>query len=131
MVADVVEETRRRLDETRPETVDDVRKAGRPLVAFSDAMADTDRTLKAFMRERLFRHPHIEAETGKARIVVADLFRVLSSRPDQLPAAWWDRADGASEGRTARIVADYIAGMTDRYAVSQHARLCNGEPGSR
>ena len=131
MVADAVGETRRRLKETRPETVDDVRKAGRPLVVFSDAMADTDRTLKAFMRERLFRHPHIEAETGKARIVVADLFRVLSSRPDQLPAAWWDRADGASEGRTARIVADYIAGMTDRYALSQHARLCNGEPGPR
>ena len=131
MVADVVKETRRRLDETGPETADDVRKAGRPLVAFSDAMAETDRMLKAFMRERLFRHPHIEAETGKARIVVADLFRVLSSRPDRLPAAWQDRANGASEGRAARIVADYIAGMTDRYALSQHARLCNGEPGPR
>ena len=62
---------------------------------------------------------------------MADLFRVLSSRPDRLPAAWQDRANGASEGRAARIVADYIAGMTDRYALSQHARLCNGEPGPR
>lgn len=126
MVADAVAETRRRLALARPKTADDVRRAGRPLVAFSEGMADTDRALKAFMRERLFRHPHIQAETGRARTVVTDLFGALSAWPEELPPEWRGRADGADACRAARVVADYIAGMTDRYADSEHARLCKG-----
>ena len=127
MVADTVAETRRRLAEARPETADDVRRAGRPLVAFSEGMADTDRALKAFMRERVFRHPRIEAETGRAGVVVADLFGALSARPEALPPEWRRRAEGADACRAARVVADYIAGMTDRFADSEHARLCRGD----
>ncbi len=127
MVADAVAETRRRLAEARPETADDVRRAGHPLVAFSEGMAKTDRALKAFMRERLFRHPHIESEGRRAGIVVADLFAALTARPEALPPAWQRRAEGANACRTARIVADYIAGMTDRYADGEHARLCKGD----
>ncbi|MDE0406527.1 MAG: deoxyguanosinetriphosphate triphosphohydrolase, partial [Alphaproteobacteria bacterium] len=127
MVADTVAETRRRLAEARPETADDVRRAGRPLVAFSDGMADTDRALKAFMRERVFSHPRIEAETARAGAVVADLFGALSARPGALPPEWRRRAEGADACRAARVVADYIAGMTDRFADSEHARLCRGD----
>ncbi len=128
MVADTVEETRRRLAEARPESADDVRRAGRALVAFSDSMAETDRALKCFLRKRLYRHPDVEAETGRAKEAVADLFAALSARPDALPPEWRSRADGANACRTARIVADYIAGMTDRYAFREHRRLYNGDP---
>ncbi len=130
MVADAVAETRRRLADARPETADDVRRSGRPLVTFSEDMVETDRTLKAFMRERLFRHPHILAETGRARIVVTDLFDALSARPGALPPEWRQRTEGRDACRTARVVADYIAGMTDRFADSEHARLCKGDRSS-
>ena len=128
MVADTVEETRRRLAEARPASADEVRRAGRALVAFSEGMAETDRALKGFLRERLYRHPDVEAETGRAKEVVTDLFAALSARPEALPPEWRSRTDGANACRTARIVADYIAGMTDRYAFREHDRLCNGDP---
>ena len=127
MVADTVEETRRRLAEARPASADEVRRAGRALVAFSEGMAETDRALKGFLRERLYHHPHVEAETGRAREVVTDLFAALSARPEALPPEWRSRTDGANACRTARVVADYIAGMTDRYAFREHDRLCNGD----
>lgn len=123
MVADTVDETRRRLAEARPESADDVRRAGRPLVAFSDAMAETEQALKGFLRERLYRHPHVAAETERARVVVTDLFGALFARPGALPPEWRSRTDGADACRTARIVADYIAGMTDRFAFREHDRL--------
>lgn len=127
MVADTVGETRRRLAEARPESADDVRRAGRALVAFSDPMAETERALKDFLRERLYRHPHVAAETERAKVVVTDLFGALLARPEALPPEWRSRADGANACRTARIVADYIAGMTDRFAFREHDRLCNGD----
>ena len=127
MVADAVEETRRRLGEDRPETADDVRRAGRPLAAFSEGMAETDRALKDFMRERLYRHPHVRAESERAREVVTELFGLLHAQPEALPGEWRRCTDGALARRTARTVADYIAGMTDRYAFREHDRLCNGD----
>ncbi len=126
MAADAVAETRRRLAGARPETADDFRRAGRPLVAFSEGMAETDRALKAFMRERLYRHPRVAQESERARAVVTELFAALSARPEALPPEWRSRTEGANACRTARIVADYIAGMTDRYAFREHARLCEG-----
>jgi dGTPase len=131
MVADAVEETRRRLAEAKPANADRVRRAGRATVAFSDGMAEIDRVLKVFMRERLFHHPHIKSETDRARMVVTDLFDALTTRPDALPAEWRERAGGANACRTARVVADYIAGMTDRFALREHARLCKGDSSSR
>jgi len=127
MVADAVQETRRRLAEVRPGCADDVRRAGRALVAFSGGMAAIDRALKDFLRERLYRHPHIEAEAETARAVIADLFGILHSRPDAMPEEWRRRADGPGSCRTARLAADYIAGMTDRFAFREHKRLCGGE----
>ncbi len=127
MVADTVGETRRRLAETRPESADDVRRAGRPLVAFSDSMAEAEQALKSFLHKRLYRHPHVAAETEQAGVVVTDLFRSLFARPEALPPEWQSRTDSANACRTARVVADYIAGMTDRYAFREHARLCNGD----
>ncbi len=127
MVADAVTETRQRLAEVRPGCADDVRRAGRPLVAFSDSMAAIDRELKGFLRRRLYNHPHVEAEAETARAVITDLFGILNSQPDALPKEWRCRADGPGSCRTARLVADYIAGMTDRFAFREHKRLCGGE----
>ena len=131
MVADVVAETRRRLAEARPAGADAVRRADRALVAFSEGMADADRALKGFLFERLYRHPHVAEESERARAVVTDLFGALFARPEVLPPDWRSRTDGADACRTARTVADYIAGMTDRYAFREHDRLCAGDPRPR
>jgi dGTPase len=123
MVTDCVEETRRRLNEVRPHSADDVRAAGRPLVSFSDEMRAHDAALKKFLFANMYRHYKVNRETTKARRVVRDLFSLLLAEPGCLPTEWAARADGANTPGTARLVADYIAGMTDRFALDEHRRL--------
>jgi dGTPase len=123
MVDDLIAETRRRCAEMRPGSADDVRCAGRPLASFSAAMQENDRALKAFLRERMYRHYKLNRMTSKARRLVKDLFQLFLSEPECLPTEWRRRTDGAASVRTARVVADYIAGMTDRFAADEHRRL--------
>jgi dGTPase len=123
MVNDLLEETRRRLAEAQPSTADDVRALGRALVAFSPAMAANDRALKNFLFRHMYRHPTVNRMTGRAQRVVADLFRRMLAEPAVLPEPWRLRAGAPGAAGTARLVADYIAGMTDRYAENEHRRL--------
>jgi dGTPase len=123
MVEDVLAETRRRLAEAKPRTVADIRALGRPVAAFSEAMAATDRTIKAFLYKRMYEHWHLNRSHSKARRVVMDLFGLLFAEPNCLPPPWRERAEAAERATRARIVADYIAGMTDRYALDEHRRL--------
>ena len=123
MVEDVLAETRRRLAVADPKSVADIRALGRPVVAFSDAMARTDRTVKAFLYKRMYEHWHLNRSHSKARRVVMDLFGLLLAEPNCLPPPWRERAEAAKRSARARIVADYIAGMTDRYALDEHRRL--------
>ncbi len=123
MVDDVIGESRRRLAALAPASVAAIRAAGRPVVAFSDAMAGQDRALKGFLKTRMYRADRVNRMTSKARRIVRDLFALLHAEPECLPAAWARRADGAGTPRTARLVADFIAGMTDRFAIEEHARL--------
>ncbi|HYN39584.1 MAG TPA: dNTP triphosphohydrolase, partial [Rhodospirillales bacterium] len=123
MVDDLIAETRRRVAEMRPASAHEVRRAGRPLAAFSAAMQDNDRALKAFLRERMYRHYKLNRMTSKARRLVKDLFRLFLNEPECLPTEWRQRTDGCASLRTARVVADYIAGMTDRFAADEHRRL--------
>jgi dGTPase len=123
MVADLLAETRRRLAEASPQSADDIRALERPVVAFSDAMAANDKALKSFLFKRMYRHYKVNRMTAKAKRVVRDLFDQFFEDPDCLPDEWRERADGAGTPRTARVVADYIAGMTDGYALREHARL--------
>lgn len=115
-VYDVIEATRRSLADSGAQTLDDVR-ASRPLVRFSADMQGRSQALKRFLFENLYRHPRVMETTGRARQVVCDLFDAYRADPAQLPEAH------ASREYLPRAVADYIAGMTDRFAIREHERL--------
>ncbi len=123
MVRDLLDETGRRIAALKPECADDVARAEKPVAAFSDVMREHDRVLKAFLFDNMYRHYRLNRMTSKARRVVDDLSRLFIDEPDCLPTEWRHRAAGAGSPRTARRVADYIAGMTDRYALDEHRRL--------
>ncbi|PWR23655.1 deoxyguanosinetriphosphate triphosphohydrolase [Zavarzinia compransoris] len=123
MVDDVLTESRRRLAALDPRTVGDIRRHHSPVISFSPAMAEQDRALKAFLWSRMYRHDRVNRMTSKARRCVRDLFDLLLAEPQCLPADWAKRAEGPGTARTARLVADFIAGMTDRFAIEEHARL--------
>jgi len=123
MVEDVIAESWSRLAVARPGSVAELRALGRPAIAFSAEMAAADRTIKAFLYKRMYEHWKLNRSHSKARRVVADLFQLLFSEPNCLPTPWRERAEQADKPARARIVADYIAGMTDRYALDEHRRL--------
>ncbi len=123
MVCDLIDETKRRIALYAPQSVDQVRRLGRPLVAFSDEMRANDAALKAFLFANMYRHYNVNRMTSKARRVVKDLFRLLTEEPECLPPEWQRCCDGKGRAGTARAVADYIAGMTDRNALDEHRRL--------
>ena len=123
MVEDVLDETRRRLAAAAPKSVADIRALGQPVVAFSPHMAATDRTVKAFLYKRMYEHWKLNRSHSKARRVVTDLFGLLFAEPNCLPPPWRERAEQAGTQARARLVADYIAGMTDRFALDEHKRL--------
>jgi dGTPase len=123
MVEDVLAETRRRLETAAPKSVADIRALGQPVVAFSPHMAATDRTVKAFLYKRMYEHWKLNRSHSKARRVVTDLFGLLFAEPNCLPPPWRERAEQAGPQAHARLVADYIAGMTDRFALDEHRRL--------
>jgi dGTPase len=123
MVEDVLDETRRRLAAAAPTSVGDIRALGQPVVAFSPHMAATDRTVKAFLYKRMYEHWKLNRSHSKARRVVTDLFGLLFAEPNCLPPPWRERAEQAGTQARARLVADYIAGMTDRFALDEHRRL--------
>ena len=123
MVRDMVAETRSRLADAALKSVDDIRALGRPVAAFSPAMRDNDRALKRFLHERMYRHDRVNRMTLKARRVVHELFRLFVSEPQCLPSEWRAAAERGGEAERARIVADYLAGMTDRFALDEHRRL--------
>jgi dGTPase len=123
MVGDLIDETRRRLAAREIRSVSDIRKNGAPIVAFSVEMSANDKALKRFLFERMYRHYKVNRMASKARRIVQDIFRLLIAEPQCLPTEWREKAGEAGTNATARIVADYIAGMTDRFALDEHARL--------
>jgi dGTPase len=122
MVRDLVAETGRRLAQSGVKTVDEVRRLGAPAAAFSEEMRNHDRALKRFLHERMYRHYRVNRMSSKARRVVRELFRLFLAEPECLPGEWRAQTRG-NEPETARIVADYLAGMTDRFALDEHRRL--------
>jgi dGTPase len=123
MVGDLVGETRRRLAASGVASVAAIRALGAPVVAFSAEMSANDKALKGFLFERMYRHYKVNRMASKARRIVQDIFRLLLAEPECLPTEWREHVDGAGSAATARLVADYIAGMTDRFALDEHARL--------
>lgn len=123
LVNDLVAETGRRIAELNPAGPDDIRRAGRPVVGFSEPMAEANRVIKEFLFARMYRHWRVNRMTAKARHVVADIFALLHGHTGLLPDDWRARAGEGDSARAAAVVCDYIAGMTDRYAREEHLRL--------
>jgi dGTPase len=127
MVNDVLDETRTRIADSGVASADDVRAAGRALCGFSHAMRTEERSLKAFMYARLYLHPEQVATAAVARDVIARLFDAYAADPALLPPDWRRRLPLENPAR-ARTIADYIAGMTDRFAIEHYARLTGDMP---
>ena len=123
MVNDLLGETGRRIEEAEPDGADAIRNLGGPVAGFSAVMAENDRALKAFLFENMYRHYKLNRMTSKARRVARDLFKLLIEEPECLPTEWREKASGPKTEATAQLVADYIAGMTDRHALDEHRRL--------
>jgi len=125
MVGDVLAETRRRAEVNRVGSAEDVRVLDNALVAFSRDMAEDLSALRAFLMERMYRHWKVNRTRSQARRMLAEMFNLFLAEPDVLPSEWYARAQPRDEAGRARIVCDYIAGMTDRYAIEEHRKLFN------
>ncbi len=118
LVQDLLSESERRIQAALPQSVSDVQQAEK-LIGFSAEMAELNHALKVFLRKALYQHYQVLRATLKAKRVVQDLFQIFMNDPRLLPPQFFQRA----EHDVARAIADYIAGMTDRYAVKEHQRL--------
>ena len=124
LVVDLVAETGRRLAALEPRDSDAIRHAKAAVVAFSPAMAEANRIIKDFLFARMYRHWRVNRMTAKAQRVTGSIFALLHQAPGLLPDDWRGRAgDVPGTARVAGTVCDYIAGMTDRFALDEHARL--------
>jgi len=124
---DLMAQTQRNLADVAPQSAGDARAAGRPLVAFSPEMQARDQDLRAFLTERMYRHYKVNRMMSQAQRVVAALFELFLLEPETLPPEWYGRAKGQEQGKKARLVCDYISGMTDSFALEEHRRLFNLE----
>ncbi|MBC3941694.1 deoxyguanosinetriphosphate triphosphohydrolase [Sphingomonas albertensis] len=122
MVNDLIAETRRRIAASGVTSVDDVRAAGQCLVGFSPEMREAERDLKRFMYANLYHHPRQLAAADAAHGIVSGLFAVYRDDPATIPEEWRERLPAEDPDRS-RHIADFIAGMTDRYAVSRYRDL--------
>lgn len=125
MVADVIDTSAAILRDAAPKTAADIRYLGRPVVQFSDGMFADLKQIRAFLFERMYRAPSVMVIRAEVTQVVNDLFPLFLCNPDMLPRPWAREIAEAGQDQTrlARMVADYIAGMTDRFALQEHARL--------
>lgn len=128
MVEDVLVTSRRLIGDLDPRSAEDVRQAGRPVIRFSDVLWADLTEIRGFLFRRMYRAPPVVAMRTRVTKVVEELFSLFLSRPEFLPGEWRkDVAEAEDQTRLARIVADYIAGMTDRFALETHARLIGGD----
>jgi dGTPase len=123
MVDDVLAETRRRAEAGKVRSPEDVRMLGHALVAFSRDMVEDLAQLRAFLMERMYRHWRVNRTRSQARRILAEMFTLFMAEPGVLPDEWGQKAQTRDDAGKARVVCDYIAGMTDRFAIEEHRRL--------
>jgi dGTPase len=128
LIEDVIVEAGRRLHTLAPGCAADLRLAGKPAVGFSAGMTAAERAIKGFLNVRMYRHARIARIMGEAENVVCDLFARYVAAPEDLPVEWAQNVDASEQPGRLRRVADFIAGMTDRYALIEHARLFEVTP---
>ncbi len=135
MVEDALATTNRKLASLSPETDEDIRSAGETLVTFSPEMADAEKSIKKFLYERMYRAPPVMRVRDNAQIIIRDLFGAYFAGDAQMPVDWeldWqDAGKKLDEQKRARLVADFLSGMTDRYAIFEHKRLFDATPDLR
>ena len=100
-----------------------MRGLGQPLVAFSEPRLQQLAELRRFLMERMYRHPRVNRTRSQARRILREMFALFMAEPDVLPAEWYEQQRNRDASGRARTVCDYVAGMTDRYAIEEHRRL--------
>ncbi|MEO0817329.1 MAG: deoxyguanosinetriphosphate triphosphohydrolase [Pseudomonadota bacterium] len=124
-IDDLTTETLARAQQDKPDSAADVRNMDRPLVAFSEALDQRQSALRAFLYERMYKHYKVNRMRSQAKRILADLFGLFLEQPDTLPPPWRQEAEQVGGNRRARIVCDYVASMTDTYAIEEHRGLFN------
>ncbi len=122
-IDDLVWESGNRLTDAKPKRVEDVRAAGKPLIGFSDEMNEHQAILRRFLMTRMYRHWKVNRSRSHAKRILKELFELFLSQPELLPPDWQVGGNGPGGQRTARRACDYIAGMTDDFAIDEHKRL--------
>jgi dGTPase len=129
MIEDVVQESRVRLSALRTQSLQGVREAGRPVIAASGERRAEIEGLKSYLFANVYRHPRVMRVVDGAMTIVRDLFARYMEESAAMPASWRAAAEAAqSESDRATVVSDFVAGMTDRFAIHEHARLFDATP---
>ncbi len=128
MVADCVAQSRVQLAGLEPQSPNDIRYASEPAIGFTSSLAGEIHALKALLFERVYRHPRVIRVMTGAESIVCDLFQHYSAKPQEMHPQWAQAALGLGERRLARLVSDFVAGMTDRLAIAEHRRLFDVTP---
>jgi dGTPase len=124
MVEDVIAVAKNRLDAAQPKSVDEIRAMGTTIIRFSKPLFQELKAVRSFLFTRMYRAPSVMVERARVSAVLNDLFPLFMEQPQLLPAEWQADVAGASDQTAlARIVADYVSGMTDRFAIQEHTRL--------
>ncbi len=125
MVEDVIAVAQGRLEAARPQSVDDIRHMGTTIIRFSKPLYQELKAIRSFLFHRMYRAPSVMAVRAKVTTVVNELFNVFIADPSRLPPEWQAAVRGVEDDtELARVIADYVSGMTDRFAIQEHARLC-------
>jgi dGTPase len=129
MVEDVIAVAQNRLASAQPKSVDDIRHMGTTIIRFSKPLYQELKAVRSFLFHRMYRAPSVMEVRAEVTRKLDDLFPLFLARPDLLPPEWQADVRAAQDGTAlARTVADYVAGMTDRFAIQEHQRLCGGTP---
>jgi len=132
LIGAVISEARRRLEAAQPKSVDDVRNHDEVLVAFPPPAAQAEAEIKSFLKLRMYRHPRVMHVMGEAEQILFDLFARYQKVPGDLPAEWLPPgAEAETQSERARRIGNFIAGMTDRFALTEHQRLFDSTPDLR
>jgi dGTPase len=125
MVEDVIAVAEARLAAAQPKSAQEIRAMGTTVIRFSKKLYQELKAIRSFLFHRMYRAPSVMAERARVTKIVHDLFPLYQAQPGLLPVGWQaDAARAADEAALARVVCDYISGMTDRFAIHEHARLC-------
>ena len=131
LISAVFAETQKRLQAAQPQSADDVRRQMQALIAFPPQVAQEEADIKAFLKQHMYRHSRVMRVMGEAEAILFDLFARYKDNPRDLPAEWLEGTQAETEAERARRIGNFIAGMTDRFALIEHQRLFDSTPDLR